>query len=211
MAANGRSRPLPEGLIRAFDLAATILFALEGSLLGAKFGLDVLGIVAVGFVTALGGGVIRDLLLGSTPPAALRFRRYMVSAIVGGSLVAVFARQVEEIPTDLLVVLDAAGLSAYAMAGAGKALDYRANSITAVLLGVITAVGGGMIRDLLVGRVPVVLVADFYASAALLGAILMVAGVRLHQPVVRMMFAGASLCFVLRLLGYFDGWELPHP
>lgn len=207
----GGARPLPDGLIKGFDLAATILFALEGSLLAVAADLDLLGIVVVGFVTALGGGIIRDLLLGDTPPAALRYKSYVASAIIGGSLVAIFSHEAEKIPVDLLVVLDAAGLSAYAMAGAGKALDFRLNSMTAVLIGVITAVGGGMIRDLLLNRVPVVLVAEFYATAALLGAILMVGGVRLGQPMWRMMFAGAALCFSLRLLGYFDGWELPHP
>lgn len=210
----GELHPFPAGLIKGFDLAATILFALEGSLLGAAADLDLLGIVVAGFVTALGGGVIRDLLLGDSPPAALRYSSYVVSAIIGGSLVAVFAPQAGDIPFDLLVVLDAAGISAFAVSGAAKTLDFRLNAMTAVLIGVITAVGGGMIRDLLLNRIPVILTADFYATAALLGAIVMVVGVRLQrpgQPVWQMMVVGATVCFTLRLLGYFDGWELPHP
>ncbi len=209
--AKSSQQPLPAGVITGFDLGATSVFALEGALLGLDAGLDVLGIVVAGFVTALGGGILRDVLLGDVPPAGLRYKSYVGTAAFWGLLVAAFSGQISDVPADLLAVLDAAGLSAYAVAGAGKALDFGMNSLTAVLMGVLTAVGGGLLRDVLLNVVPAVLIANFYATAALAGALLMVVGVRLGQPAVRMMYAGALFCFALRLAGYFGDWALPHP
>lgn len=195
----------------AYDLAATILFSLEGATLGVAAGLDLLGVLVVGFATALGGGVIRDLLLGDTPPAALRFKRYICAALIGGLIVFLFSDLVRDIPTDALVILDAAALSPYAVSGARKGLDFGTNALTAIILGGITAVGGGVIRDLLLDRVPVILVPGIYlyATAALLGAAVMVAGVHMGRPAARMMLLGGLTCFAVRVLSYFLELGLP--
>lgn len=200
----------PDPLVLSFDFAATVLFALEGATLGVVVHLDLFGVLVVGFATALGGGIIRDVLLGAGQPAALRYKRYAIAAFVGGLTVFLFSDEVREIPTGTLVALDAAGLSAYAVSGAAKSIDYRTNALTAILLGGVTAVGGGVIRDVLVNKTPIILVADIYATAALAGAAVMVIGVRLNQPMLRMMWIGAGSCFALRMLGYWNGWNLPH-
>lgn len=196
-------------MVVAFDIGATLLFAVEGAILGVEAGFDLLGVLVLAFATALGGGIIRDVLLGGQLPAALQLKRYAITAFAGGLIVFLFANQVRDIDPTTLVALDAAGLSAFAVAGAAKALDFRTNALTAVLLGGVTAVGGGVLRDILLNRVPVILVADFYATAALIGAAVMVAGVRLgKRPVLWMMWIGAVTCFVLRMLGYWQHWSL---
>jgi uncharacterized membrane protein YeiH len=197
-------------LVLSFDLAATVLFGIEGAILGVAAGLDLLGVLALAFVTALGGSIIRDVLLGSGQPAALRYKRYAIAALVGGILVFLFSDPVNEIPTLPLVALDAAALSAYAVAGAAKSLDFRTNALTAILLGGVTAVGGGVLRDVLVNKIPIVLVAEFYATAALIGAAVMVAGIHFRRPTLEMMWIGAVTCFVLRMIGYWQDWSLPH-
>ncbi len=173
-------------------------------------GLDLLGVLVVAFVTALGGGILRDLLLETRQPAALRYKRYAIAAFIGGFLVFLFSDLVNEIPTLPLVMLDAAALSAYAVAGAAKSLDFKTNALTAVLLGGVTAVGGGVMRDVLVNKIPIVLVADFYATAALIGAAVMVTGVHFRRSAMEMMWVGAVTCFALRMLGYWFDWSLPH-
>ncbi len=202
---------LPGPLVMGFDFAATVLFALEGAILAVAADFDLLGVIISGFVTALGGGIIRDVLLGSNPPDALRFRRYAIAALAGGLTVFLLADLVEQIPVDALVALDAAGVAAYMASGTRKALDFKCIGLTAIFLGTTTAVGGGVLRDLLLDRVPRILVADFYATAALIGAVVIVVGLHYRQPPVRMMIAGAVTCFALRMLGYFGDWSLPHP
>lgn len=196
-------------MVVAFDIGATLLFAVEGAILGVAADFDLLGVLVVAFATALGGGIIRDVLLGGELPAALQLKRYAITAFVGGSVVFLLASEVRDIDPTTLVALDAAGLAAFAVAGAAKALDFNTNALTAVLLGGVTAVGGGVVRDILLNRVPVILVADFYATAALIGAAIMVAGVRIgNRPVLWMMWIGAVACFVLRMVGYQQHWSL---
>jgi uncharacterized membrane protein YeiH len=164
-------------LVLGSDLAATLLFAVEGATVAVNARLDLFGILVIAFVTALGGGMIRDVLLGDNPPAALRFTRYPIAAFIGGFVVFLFSSQVRKISPDVIVVLDAAALSLFAVSGARKALDFETNGLAAALLGMITGVGGGVMRDVLVNRVPLILVAEIYASAAFVGAAAMVIGV----------------------------------
>lgn len=202
---------MPGPLVMGFDFAATVLFALEGAILAVGADFDLLGVIVAGFVTALGGGIIRDVLLGSTPPDALRFRRYAIAALMGGLTVFLLADLAEQIPTGALVALDAAGISAYMASGTRKALDFNSIAMTAVFLGTVTAVGGGVLRDLLLNRVPSILVTEVYATAAVAGAVVIVIGLHYRQPAARMMVAGAATCFALRMLSYYGDWNLPHP
>jgi uncharacterized membrane protein YeiH len=196
-------------VLAGVDAAAVLLFAVEGGALAAAAHLDLLGVLVVAVATALGGGVIRDLLLGDAPPAAVRDARFAVIAIVGGVAVFLFYRYVREIPDPVLITLDAGGLALFAVSGTAKALEFRLGGLMCVFMGGVTAVGGGVIRDLLLTRVPVILRLDVYATAALVGAAVMVIGVRRGAPRNVMMIAGAVVCFGLRLLGAWRHWNLP--
>jgi uncharacterized membrane protein YeiH len=193
-------------LIAWADLSGTAVFAVEGALAGMQNGLDVL---VVGFATALGGGMIRDVLIGAVPPNAIRYPSYAVTALVAGALAFVFHGMVSTVPPLLLTALDAAGLSLFAVAGTQKALAFGIAPLLAALLGTITATGGGVIRDVLVMRVPVVLRADVYATAALVGSLVMIAARRLGLPPWAGALAGGAVCIGLRLVSVSRHWNLP--
>lgn len=207
--------PLPmsmkriETVVLAADLAGTAVFALEGALAAMHGGLDLLGVMVLSFVVALGGGVIRDLLIGATPPNAVRDWRYPALAFATGLLTFVFHGPARELPALLVTTLDAAGLALFAVAGAQKALNYGIGPFIATLMGTVTGVGGGVIRDLLLARVPLVLVADIYASAAFVGGVALVAARRFGVPPVAAALLGGGVCFVLRMLAITHGWQLP--
>ena len=145
------------------DAAAVLLFAIEGGALAAAARLDLLGVLVVAVATALGGGTIRDLLLGDSPPDSVRDPRFALVALAGGAATFVFYRYVREIPDPVLITLDAGGLALFAVSGAAKALEHRLAAVMCVAMGGITAVGGGVIRDLLLTRVPIILRLDVYA------------------------------------------------
>jgi uncharacterized membrane protein YeiH len=191
------------------DLAGTVVFAIEGANAAIDAGLDLLGVLVLSFMVALGGGIVRDLLIGATPPSAIRDWRYPVLAFVAGLTAFLLHTQVRAIPPLLLITLDAAGLALFAVAGAEKALEFRINPFIATLMGAITGCGGGVMRDMLLARVPMVLVANVYASAALLGAIVVVVGRRLGWSPVVAATLGGMACFVLRLAAVQFNWQLP--
>ncbi len=197
-------------LVRGVDLGATGVFALEGGAVGALAHLDVFGVFVLAGVTALGGGILRDLLIGDTPPAAIQAPPYLVTALGGGAVVVVFFQLVQHIPSWLLTGLDAAGLALFCASGAAKALDFELNPLAAVFMGVITAVGGGVLRDMLLAGVPAVLRVHVYAAAALLGATLVVVGIRRGLPRGPVMLVGGAACFLLRVVSAWQGWNLPH-
>jgi len=196
-------------LLLAVDLAGTLLFAIEGGEAAVAGHLDLLGLMVLAFATALGGGLIRDLLLNAAPPASLRDWRYPATAFLGGAIVFCLYRYVAVIPPHVLLVLDAAGLAFFAVAGTEKALLYQMNPLVAILMGALTAVGGGTIRDLLLDQVPKVLNADIYATAALFGAIVMILLRRFKIPWPWTGVAGGIACFTLRLLSLWQHWNLP--
>ena len=195
-------RPGSDRLVLAFDLAATFLFGLEGASSAVDGKLDLFGVLVLGFVTALGGGIIRDLIIGDVPPAAFRFQRYIFAAVLGAAIAFVVFTPIAQAPTWVLISLDAGGLSLFAVSGASKSLLFGTDALSAIILGVVTGTGGGVIRDVLLNKVPAILRVDVYASAALVGAAVMTIGVRRGQPRGRMMFIGvacASRC----------GWSRP--
>jgi uncharacterized membrane protein YeiH len=196
-------------VLLAVDLVGTFVFAVEGALAGIQGELDLLGLLVVSFVTALGGGTVRDLLIGAIPPNSIRDWRYGATAFAGGGAVFCFYQSFQHVPQQLLITLDAAGLALFAMAGAGKALEFGINPMIAVLMGVLTGVGGGTIRDVLMTQVPGILNTDIYASAALAGATVMVVGLALKVPRTVAMTAGGVCCFVLRMVAVAKHWNLP--
>jgi uncharacterized membrane protein YeiH len=201
-------------LLLVIDLIATFVFGLEGAVTAAKSDLDLLGVLVLAFATALAGGIIRDLLIGAIPPASIRDWRYPAVAFLGGAVVFLWPGTISQVPQNFLIVVDAAGLSLFAVAGATKALDYKIHPFLAVLMGGITGVGGGTVRDIFLARVPNVLRSDIYAVAALAGAAVMVAGLRAKLSPTLMAIVGATSCFLLRVAAVWQHWNLPrvtHP
>jgi uncharacterized membrane protein YeiH len=198
-------------LLLVLDLAGTFVFALGGALTALRaVRLDIVGVVTLGTITALGGGIIRDLLIGAVPPATFSDWRYLVVATAGGLLVFGLGRRLERFTT-LISALDAAGLGLFAVTGASKALDFGLGAGQAVILGAITGVGGGTLRDVLVRQIPAVLHSELYAVPALIAAGLTVAAVRGGVYGVTAAVVAASVCFVVRMLGVVFDLNAPGP
>ena len=197
-------------LLLVADLLGTFVFAVQGGLAAGVAGLDVFGVLVVSFVTAVGGGILRDVLIGDIPPAVFRSPLYPLVTVAGGAVVILLFATVREIPTAVLVPLDAAGLALFAVVGATKALDHRMHPLLATVFGGVTGVGGGVIRDVLLGNVPLVLRGDIYAVAALTGAGVTVALLRLRLPRAVAMPVGAVVCLTLRLVAVHYSWNLPR-
>ena len=193
--------------VTLLDLTGTFVFAIEGATTAIQSGLDLLGILVLAFATALGGGIIRDILLGATPPDAIRTWHYPTIAFAGG---IVALTTTNAIPQGVLTTIDAAGLSLFAIAGAQKALDRGLPALTAICLGAITGTGGSTIRDVLLAQVPAVLRIDIYATAALAGTLAMVLARRANLPPSIAAAIGGTACFALRMIAVGQGWNLPH-
>jgi uncharacterized membrane protein YeiH len=197
-------------LLSAVDLAGTFLFAVEGATAAITGHLDLLGIMVLSFATALAGGVIRDLLIGAVPPEAFRDWRYSVVAFSAAGFVFVLHHSVQQIPGTLLMVLDAAGLGLFAVAGTEKSLAYGIHPFIAILMGTITGVGGGMVRDILLAQVPGVLRTEVYATAAFAGSAVLILCRRLKLSPTVAAVAGAVICFALRVVSVLQHWNLPR-
>ena len=198
-------------VLLALDLAGTFAFAVNGALTALRVArLDIVGVVTLGMITALGGGIIRDVLLGTLPPATFSDWRYLAVAAGGGLLAFLFGRHLDRM-TALITVMDAAGLSLFAVTGATKALDLGLGSAQAVILGAITGVGGGTLRDVLVRRIPTVLSSGLYAIPALVGATATVVVTKLGIYNVATAIAAAALCFGIRMLGVRLNLDAPMP
>ena len=171
--------PSSPTLLLVLDLAGTFVFALDGGLTALRATrLDIVGVVTLAMITALGGGILRDLVIGAVPPATFDDWRYLTVASAGGLVAFALAGLPDRLnlPINLL---DAAGLSLFAVTGASKALDFGLGPGQAIILGAVTAVGGGTVRDVLIGRIPAVLHSGLYAIPALIGAAITVAASRL--------------------------------
>lgn len=195
------------------DLAGTFVFALSGAMAAVKHRFDLFGVLVLSFAAGSAGGITRDVLLGATPPPAISDWRYIAVSLAAGLVTFFWFPRVDRLRSSVLV-LDAAGLSLFAVSGTSKALAAGLDPVAAVLLGVVTGVGGGMLRDVLTSEVPVVLRGEVYASAALAGAVVVVIARLLHIPAPAGAVAGALLCFALRYLAIRRGWRLPvagHP
>ena len=202
--------PRSARLIFVLDLAGTSVFAVEGAALAMAARLDVFGVMVISFVTALGGGMMRDVLIASPPPQALRDWRYPLTAFAAGLLAFVFYHVIRQIPSEVLIVLDAGGLALFAIAGAEKSLVLGINPLASVLMGGVTGVGGGVLRDMLLNTVPAVLRTDIYATAALAGALALVVGQRAGLSPRWAAALGVAACFALRLTAVWLHWNLPQ-
>lgn len=189
-------------LLLALDLAGTFAFALNGAITGLEAArLDIVGMMTLGMVTALGGGILRDILINSLPPATFSSWPYLAVA-AGGALIAFFhSRQLRRRFTLPIDLFDAAGLSLFCVTGATKSMEFGLGPAQAVILGAITAVGGGTIRDVLVRRVPTVLTSGLYAIPALAGAAIAVTATQTGVYGVPAALGAAAACFLIRLAG----------
>ena len=195
-------------LLLVLDLVGIFVFALSGGLVAVRKHFDIFGVLVLAGVTGLGGGFLRDVLIDATPPAALTDWKYLLVPVAAGLLTFVFHPAFGRAER-IIIVFDAAGLGLFCVTGALKALDYGLGPVPAALLGMVTGIGGGMARDILLTDVPAVLRGELYAVAALLGAAIVGAAHVWRLPSVWAAIVGAALCFGLRVLAMRYGWRLP--
>ncbi|TAM59972.1 trimeric intracellular cation channel family protein [bacterium] len=195
-------------LVLVLDLAGTFVFALSGALAGVKTRLDLFGVLVLSFAAGNAGGIARDVLIGATPPGAVSDWRYLVVSLLAGIVTFWSPSNIDRGRVPVLV-FDAAGLALFAVAGTQKALAFGLNPVMAAGLGMLTGIGGGMTRDVLLSEIPTVLRADLYAVAALAGAGVVVVGATLHLPAAGTTLTGAAVCFGLRYGAIRRGWHLP--
>ncbi|MFA7488370.1 MAG: trimeric intracellular cation channel family protein [Lysobacteraceae bacterium] len=190
------------------DFVGTFAFAISGALVAVRNRLDLFGVLLLSFTAATAGGVLRDVLLGLTPPLAIVDWRYLAISIAAGLLTFFRHAQVERMRNPVQIT-DAIGLAMFAVIGSTRALDAGLGPGGAIMLGMVSGIGGGMARDMLVAQVPSVLKRELYAVAALVGAAMIVAGDMLDLPREPIAVASMVLCFTLRWLAIRHGWRLP--
>lgn len=196
-------------LLLAMDLTGVFVFGLSGGTLAVRHRLDLFGVLVLSLAAALAGGVFRDLLIGAVPPASLQDDRYLLAALASGFAAFFFHPQINRLGKPVMV-LDAAGLGLFAVAGCGKALAFGVGPLPAALLGILTACGGGVMRDLLVAEVPRVLREEIYALAALLGAAIVITGQAMALPDIPVAVTAVVAVFVLRVVSVLRGWSAPR-
>jgi len=197
-----------ESLPYLLDLAGTFVFAFSGAMAGVRRKLDLFGVLVLSFAAANTGGITRDILIGAVPPGAINDWHYLGVSLAAGIMTFYFPSAVMERWNPVLL-FDAAGLALFAVSGAHKALVHGLNPVMSTLLGMLTGIGGGMARDVLLAEIPIVLRADLYAVAALAGAAIVVIANVLKLPSDAAVLVGAALCFGLRVLAMKYGWRLP--
>jgi uncharacterized membrane protein YeiH len=190
------------------DLLGTFVFAVSGAAAGRERRLDLFGVYAVAYVTACGGGIVRDLCLGAVPPTGLSDWRYLAGSALAATM-AIWASPWVERLKHPVAFFDALGLGFFAVVGAHKALVHGANVEAAIILGTVTAVGGGVLRDLLLNRVPAILAKEIYALAALAGATIQVVAEANGWSIGVTPWFAAGVCFVIRFLAMRYSWGLP--
>ena len=195
-------------LLLTLDLVGTFVFALSGAIAGVKRRLDLFGVLVLAFAAGNAGGITRDLLIGATPPGAISNWRYLGVSVLAGAITFWWSSLVERAWNPVLV-FDGAGLALFAVSGTEKALAYGLNPIMAALLGMLTGIGGGMVRDVLLAEIPTVLRAELYAVAALTAAAIVVVGHMLRLPVAPVTALALISCFLLRVMAIRRGWRLP--
>lgn len=191
------------------DLMGTFAFGVSGALAGREKRLDPFGVVAVAYATACGGGVVRDLCLGSLPPMGISDWRYLACVLLAAVLTMWMQPLLQRLRHPI-VWFDSLGLGLFAVVGAQKALVFADSIELALVLGVIAAVGGGVLRDVLLNRVPIILEKEIYALAALAGATVQVIGHSLDWSPVFTPWGAIATCFVIRSLALRYSWSLPR-
>jgi uncharacterized membrane protein YeiH len=205
-----QAAPEPSVVLTVLDLVGIFVFALSGGLVAVRKELDIFGVLVLAGITGLGGGFLRDVLIGAVPPAALADWRYLLVPVAAG-LVTFWFHPALGRRERLVNVFDAAGLGLFCVTGALKALAFGLGPLPAALMGMLTGIGGGVLRDLLAGRVPVVLRGELYATPALVGATVAVIGSQAGLRTAVVAGPAALVCIGWRLLAMRRGWNAPRP
>lgn len=199
---------LDKALYASADITAAFVASISGAQAARERRLDLFGLLIIAYLTALAGGIFRDLCIGALPPVGLSDWRYLCATLAGGAIVLYAPHWFDRFKHPV-AFFDALALGFYAVVGAQKALSYGYNAQVAILLGASTAVGGGVVRDILLARIPNILRKEIYAVAALTGAGIQVLGNALGWAVAVTPWIGASTCILIRLLSLKYGWHLP--
>jgi uncharacterized membrane protein YeiH len=197
-------------LLLILELSGIFVFAISGGLVAVRKKLDVFGVLVLAGATGLGGGFLRDVLIDATPPKALADWRYLLVPVAAGLITFVFHPTLGRMER-LVNVFDAAGLGLFCVTGALKAVQYGLGPVPAALLGMLTGIGGGILRDLLAGRVPAVFSSELYATPALAGAAWAVFADRQDWSLAVVALPGVAICFGWRVLAILRNWRAPVP
>ncbi len=197
-------------ILVVLDLVGIFVFAITGALVAVRKDLDVFGVLVLAGTTGLGGGFLRDVLIDATPPAALADWRYLLVPVGAGLLTFRFHPTLGRLERTVNI-LDAFGLALFCVAGVAKALEHGLGPLPSALMGMVTGIGGGMLRDVLAGRVPVIFRDELYATPALAGAVVIVLGDRTDLPESTYALVGAAVCLIWRLLAMWRHWHAPLP
>lgn len=199
----------PQTMLYIFDLFGTFAFAVAGALKATRHDLDILGVLVLATATGVGGGMVRDMLLSHGPAAVFNNEAYLGLCILGGLLVFFFTRRIAA-HGDLVRYADAIGLGVFTAIGGAKAMAFGLGPIGIVFLAVLTATGGGVIRDVLVGEIPSVLRTDFYATASIMGGVTLLTLASMGRPPYEQLLVTAVVTTGLRLLAIWLGMRLPR-
>ena len=200
----------PNVLITVLDLVGIFVFAISGGLVAVRKDLDIFGVLVLAGTTGLGGGFLRDVLIGALPPAALADWRYLLVPVSAGLLTFWFHPAIGR-RERVINIFDAAGLALFCVTGAVKALEAGLGPVPSALMGMLTGIGGGILRVILAGRVPIVLRGELYATPALVGAVIVVVGLEAGAAVSVVAVPAAAVCLLWRLLAMRRGWNAPRP
>ena len=196
-------------LVLVLDLCGVFVFALSGAMAGIKHRFDIFGVLVLAFTAANFGGIIRDVLIGAVPPPGISDWRYVAVSVLAGIATLGWQSTIDRLRSSVLI-FDAAGLGLFAVSGTVKALNMGLGPVAAVLLGMLTGIGGGIVRDILTAEAPYVLRGpDVYAVAAIAGASVVVVGRMLELPAAPVAVSGAILCFALRFIAIRRRWQVP--
>jgi len=201
---------IAEIIFEALWLFGILSFAISGALVGVRKNLDLLGVLVVGTATGIGGGIIRDIIVGHQPPVSLVEWQYWSVALTGSLIVFYFHPSIAKI-RKLEIIFDAIGLGVFAAHGAAVATASGLGIVPSIFVGTITAIGGGVVRDVLVTDVPGVLTRELYAVSAIVGATIATVIVVTSSEVVVASVVGGVVAVTLRLVSYKFGWHLPKP
>ncbi len=203
-------KPLTErDIVEVLNILGTAVFAISGAMVAVQRSMDLFGALVLAFVTAVAGGIVRDVVIGAVPPEAIGHWQPAALAVGAGLFTFFFPSLIARLRFPVLL-FDAAGLGIFAVTGTQKALEFGIPPAMAVVLGMVTGIGGGMMRDVLTAQVPIVLRTDIYAVAALAGGALVAVGHAYGVPVLLTLLPGAGLCFFLRVMAIYCGWHLPR-
>jgi len=195
-------------MLTVLDYLGTFAFGLSGGMVAVERKMDIVGILILSTLTGIGGGILRDVILGSTPPVAFLSHHYFLLLILSGFLVFFFYRRVKSFER-LVVVVDALGLGVFTLIGMEKGLAYRLPFLNVILMGIMTATFGGVLRDVLANRVPFILKREIYASACFAGGVLFLLTRDAFPQWVSYALV-VSFITIFRLIAYFKQWNLPR-